>query len=65
MIYTNNKPIKWYKGITISAILKELEDDYPYAAAYTNKKVITMLDFDTYEVPDHAELRFIPLVVGG
>jgi len=65
MIRVGNKEIPWRKGMTVSDILKELGDPYPYAVVRIGDRVISRPDFDHARVPNNSEVFLIPMISGG
>ncbi len=55
----------WREGMTITDLLKELGDAYPYAVARIEGRLISKPDFDKALVPKDSEVFLIPLVAGG
>ena len=65
MIYIKGKKIPWHQGLTVKEVLITLNDPYPYAVVRINDKHISRPDFETYLIPDHAEIFPLPLISGG
>jgi sulfur carrier protein ThiS len=51
--------------MTVTELLKGLEDPYPYVVVRINDRHVTKPDFDRATVPDNSEVFLIPMVVGG
>ena len=65
MIKVADQSIEWREGMTISDLLGELNDPYPYAVARINETYISRPNFDKTAIPDDAEVYLIPMVAGG
>ncbi|MBW1695316.1 MAG: sulfur carrier protein ThiS [Deltaproteobacteria bacterium] len=65
MIIVNGKEMPWHEGMTISEVLKELDDPYPYVAVRIDGRFVTRPDFNHYELADGANIFLIPLISGG
>ncbi|MBF0529998.1 MAG: MoaD/ThiS family protein [Deltaproteobacteria bacterium] len=59
------KELAWQEDLTVSHLLKILEDPYPYAVVHLNGRTVTLPNFEKTFVPDEAEIFLIPMVVGG
>jgi len=57
--------IEWREGMTISDLIVEINDPYPYAVARINQTYISRPNFDKTTIPDNAEIYLIPMVAGG
>jgi sulfur carrier protein ThiS len=51
--------------MTVSDLLNELGDSYPYAVVRISEKLVSGPDFPRTRVPDNSEVNLIPLIVGG
>lgn len=65
MIQVAGKQIAWREGMTVSDLLDELGDPYPYAVVRINQQYVTRPNFAHALVPDDAEVYLIPMVAGG
>ena len=65
MIKVAGHSIEWREGMTISDLLGELNDPYPYAVVRINETYISRPNFDKTAIPDDAEVYLIPMVAGG
>jgi len=65
MVRVSDREFPWREDMTISDLLKELGDAYPYTVARINNKTIPGHDFSSARVPDGAEVFFIPMIAGG
>ena len=65
MIQVADHTIEWREGMTISDLLSEIDDSYPYAAVRINKTYVSRPNFDRTTIPDDAEVYLIPMVAGG
>jgi thiamine biosynthesis protein ThiS len=65
MIQVAGKQMAWREGMTVSDLLDELEDPYPYAVVRINEQYVTRPNFEHTSVPDDAEVFLIPMIAGG
>ena len=65
MIRVSGKEIPWREGMTVSDLLRELDDPYPYAVVRVNGRVISRPSYDTFVIPDEAEVLPIQMIAGG
>jgi len=65
MVRVGNREIPWREGMTITDLLQEMGDHYPYAVARIGDQHISSRDFDTTKVPRNSEVFLIPLIAGG
>jgi len=65
MVRISDKEFPWHENLTITDLLKELDDPYPYTVARINNKTVPGHDFSKARVPDNSEVFLIPLIAGG
>jgi thiamine biosynthesis protein ThiS len=65
MITVAGHTIEWREGMTISDLLSEIDDPYPYAVVRINETYISRPNFDRTTIPDDAQVYLIPMVAGG
>ncbi len=65
MIKIKEKSIQWRKGMTVTDLLKDLDDPQHYAVVKINNKYISRTDFKKTMIPDNSEIFLIPMVAGG
>ncbi|MBN1486261.1 MAG: sulfur carrier protein ThiS [Anaerolineae bacterium] len=66
MILVNQKhQVAWHKGITIRDVLKIMNYTYPHMAVRVNGTPVLDDQYDTYTIPDEADVRVIHLIAGG
>ena len=65
MIRIGRKNIPWHNGMTVSELLRILEDPYPYAVVRINETIVSRPNFDETPVPDNADVFLIPMIAGG
>ncbi len=65
MVRVGDRELPWREGLTVTGLLKELGDAYPYAAARIGDRLISRPDFDKATVPNDSEVFLIPLIAGG
>ena len=57
--------VTWREGMTISDLLKELDDSHPYAVVRINQTYVSRPNFDKTIVPDESQVFLIPMIAGG
>ena len=65
MIQVSDNPVAWYEGMTISDLLDELGDPYPYAVVRINQTYVSRPNFGQTTIPDNVEVFLIPMIAGG
>ena len=65
MIMVSGKTVAWHEGMTITDLLKEMDDAHPYAVVRINDRYVTRPNFNRTTIPDNAEVFLIPMVAGG
>jgi sulfur carrier protein ThiS len=65
VIKVSDKTVAWHEGMTIKDLLKEIEDDHPYAVVRINARYVSRPDFDRTTIPDNADVFLIPMIAGG
>ncbi|MEJ2283861.1 MAG: MoaD/ThiS family protein [Desulfobacterales bacterium] len=65
MIKVADHTIAWREGMTVSDLLSEINDPYPYAVVRINETYVSRPNFDVTTIPDKAEVYLIPMVAGG
>jgi sulfur carrier protein ThiS len=65
LISLDGKQMLWKKGMTVSNFLQEIPDAHQYAVIRVNDRYVSRPSFDTYIIPDNAEIYLIPMIAGG
>ena len=65
MIRVGKKTIPWREGMSVTDLLKELKDPYPYPAVKINGKLVSRVNFEKTFIPDNSEIYLIPMIAGG
>jgi sulfur carrier protein ThiS len=65
MIKVGKKDLPWREGMTVSDLLKDLGDPYPYAVVRVNDKTVSKPNFCKTQIPDNSEVFLIPMIAGG
>ncbi len=65
MIEVQSRKIPWKQSMTVSDLLDELGDRYPYAVVKINGEIVCRPNFGTTLVPDGSKINLIPMVAGG
>ena len=65
MVRVGEREFPWREGMTVSDLLAEIGDPYPYAVARIGDRIISSPDFHKTVVPKNSEVFLIPLIAGG
>jgi thiamine biosynthesis protein ThiS len=65
VIRVADKTIAWRAGMTVTDLLKEIDDPHPYAVVRINETYVSRPNFDKTPIPDEAQVFLIPMVAGG
>ena len=65
MIKVGEKVFPWREGMTVSDLLRDLGDPYPYPVVRIKEKTITRPYFDETPIPDNSEVFLITTIAGG
>jgi sulfur carrier protein ThiS len=65
MVRAGDVEFPWQEGMTVSDILHQLDDGYPYPVARVNGRLVSRPDFHRATIPDGSEVFLIPLIAGG
>jgi len=65
VIKIKGKDFPWHEGMTITDLLKDLDDSFPYIIARINDKQVSRPNFDKTLIPDNSEVFLVPMVAGG
>jgi sulfur carrier protein ThiS len=65
MVRVDGRELSWRDGITVADLLRDLNDNYPYAVARVHGRLIVARDFENTPIPDGAEVFLIPMIAGG
>jgi thiamine biosynthesis protein ThiS len=65
VIRVSDKNIDWCAGMTITDLLKEIDDPHPYAVVRINDTYVSRPNFEKTTIPDNSQVFLIPMVAGG
>ncbi len=66
VIIVNNKhKLTWKEGMTVRDVLDEMNYIYPRITVSVNNQLVAKEDYDTYLVPDNADVNVFHLAHGG
>ncbi|MFP4396111.1 MAG: sulfur carrier protein ThiS [Anaerolineales bacterium] len=66
MITINQRErIEWTPGMTVRDVLERMNYTYPEVVIRVNGEVVMDAAYDSYHVPDEADVRIIHLMAGG
>ena len=65
MITLDGEQRPWQNNMTVSLLLQEIADAHQYAVIKVNGRYVSRPNFDTYIIPDNAEIYLIPMIAGG
>ncbi len=65
MITLDGEQRPWQSNMAVSQLLQEIADAHQYAVIKVNGRYVSRPNFDTYIIPDNAEIYLIPMIAGG
>lgn len=65
MITLNGEQMPWQSGMTVSHLLQKIANAHQYAVIRVNDRYVSRPSFDTYVIPDNAEIYLMPMIAGG
>jgi len=65
MIKVDDKDMDWSENMTISDLIKRIENTDHCAAVRLNNLLVSSPNFDKTIIPDNAEINLLPLIAGG
>lgn len=66
MIRVNKRTeVEWEEGITVADLLEKLNYTYPHIIVKVNGELVRRHAYDTFTIPDGADVRVIHLIAGG
>ena len=66
MVLVNNRDkIEWNEGMAVKDILEAMEFTFSLMTITVNGELIPEEDYDTYKVPDNADVNVFHLAHGG
>lgn len=66
MILVNNKEkLEWHDGMTVQDVLDRMGYIYPRITVSVNNHLVLREDYETYTVPDNADVNVFHLAHGG
>lgn len=65
MIRINGKEYGWEKEMTVTDMIKKVDDSYHYAVVRINNRHVSRPHFDKIFIDDHSEVYLIPMIAGG
>ncbi len=66
MIRINNRDeLEWEEGLTVAALLEQLNYTFPHIIVTIDGEVIQQPDYPTRLIPDGANVRLVHLIAGG
>ena len=66
MLKINNRDkIEWNKGMTVRDVLNRMKYSYSLITVTVNEELVLKEDYDSYKVPDKADVNVFHLAHGG
>jgi sulfur carrier protein ThiS len=65
MVRVGDQEVPWREGMTITDLLREMGDPYPYPVVRIGDRHISRRDFSKVKVPRNSEVFLIHLIAGG
>jgi thiamine biosynthesis protein ThiS len=57
--------VEWEEGMTVSALLTVMRYSFPRIIVSVDGELVPPEEYDSYVIPDHADVRLIHLMAGG
>jgi thiamine biosynthesis protein ThiS len=65
MVKVSGKKLPWHEGMTVSDLLREIDDTHPYVVVRINERYVSRPNFERALIPDGSEVFLIPMIAGG
>ena len=65
MVTVGDQALAWQEGLTVAALLAQLQDGHIYAVVKLNGKLVSRPRFGITPVPDGSRITLIPMIAGG
>lgn len=65
MVRVNGREIEWREGMTVSDLIKALDDSNACVAVRVDGEIVTHPNFHKTSVPDNTEVHLLHLIAGG
>ena len=65
MIKVADRTVAWHEGMTVTDLLRAIDDRHPYAVVRIDDRYISSPDFDRTTIPDGSQIFLIPMIAGG
>ncbi len=66
MITVNRREkVPWEPGLTVAELKRRLNYTHPHIIVAVNGEIVPEERYESYELPDDADVRFIHLMAGG
>jgi len=66
MVRVNERlDVAWQEGMTVRDLLKACKFTFPLINVTVNGQLVRREEYDTFHVPDKADVRVIHLITGG
>ena len=65
VIQVDEKPVKWYQGMTIADLLEQMKNVTFCSVVRLNGKLVSSPKFAETLIPKNAVIQLLPLVAGG
>jgi len=65
MICVNQEEMEWEAGMTVQDVLDRRKYTFPMIVVKVNEELVRKENYETYQVPDGADVKVIHLISGG
>ena len=65
MITVNENDVEWREGMTVADALEAMGYDFPLITVIVNGDVVPADEFDSFRIPDNADVKAIHIHHGG
>jgi sulfur carrier protein len=61
----NREEVEWEEGLTVSDVLERLNYTFAHIIVKVDGELVRKENYDTYTIPDGADVKAIHLIAGG
>ncbi|RJQ52915.1 MAG: thiamine biosynthesis protein ThiS [Desulfobacteraceae bacterium] len=65
MIRVMGKEMPWQEGMTVSDLIRDLNESFDFALVRIDHKQVTRPHFHTTPIPDDSDVYLVPMIAGG
>ena len=65
MVSVSGQMVPWHEKMTITDLLKKIDEPHAYVVVRINNTYVSRPNFDKTLIPDNSEVFLIPMIAGG